>query len=395
MAKQKHAHRAHSSLGASSAYRWMSCPGSIRLISEVPPQPSSVYADEGTAAHQVCEKALVSGQEAIAYLGTVERVRENEFEVDEEMVEAVQVYLDAIRGDLEEGDTLLIEKRFSLGFIKDGMFGTNDAGIYKPKTKTLKVYDFKYGQGKVVEVEDNPQLKYYGIGCAYELESPIETVELVIIQPRAYHPKGPVRRWGIPFKKLLDWAQNDLLYAAEATDESDAPLNAGDWCHFCPAAPVCPKQYEQALELAQNDFESLPVEPETLSLERIGEILPKLEVFKKWAAAVEAYALSMAEAGHEVPGYMLTPKRATRKWVDEDRAAAALGVFLDEDELYTKKLVTPAQAEKLLGKKTAADAGLSDFYEAVSSGNKLAPASSNAKPALPSAKADFEKLEIN
>lgn len=388
--KAPHENRAHSALGASSAERWMNCPGSIRLIRQVPPQPSSTYADEGTAAHQVCEKALIAGVDAVEYAGTTERVREEEFSVDDEMVDAVQVYLDTIRADIEPGDVLMVEKKFDLGFIKDGMFGTNDASVYKPAARRLIVYDFKYGRGYAVSAENNSQLKYYGLGSAYEVRSPVDTVELVIVQPRA----GGVRRWSLPFEDLFAWS-GELLNAAEATEDPEAHLSAGSWCKWCPAAAVCPEIHKQALETAKRDFEDVPVPAETLSLEDLARVLDRLAMFKAWANSVEAYALRQAEGGYEIPGYKLTPKRAMRNWVDADKAAETLSseYSVTDEELYTRKIKTPAQIEKLLGKP--AFAGLSDHVEKKSTGNNLVPISDPSPTALPSAKSDFESVTFD
>jgi len=58
----------HSEFGASSAYRWMACPGSVSMSRGVP-NTSSVYAEEGTAAHEMGELAIKAGKPASAYVG--------------------------------------------------------------------------------------------------------------------------------------------------------------------------------------------------------------------------------------------------------------------------------------------------------------------------------------
>src|SRR3546814_5131839 len=85
--------------------------------------------------------------------------------VDEEMVEAVQVFLDTIRRDYKPGDVLVVEQRFDLSSWYPGLFGTCDAVLYRPSTGELRVYDLKYGRGVPVEVERNRQELYYGLGA--------------------------------------------------------------------------------------------------------------------------------------------------------------------------------------------------------------------------------------
>jgi hypothetical protein len=79
----------------------------------------------------------------------------------------------------------------------------------------------------------------------------------------------------------------------------------------------------------------------------------------------------MLQAGGTVPGYKLVPKRATRQWVDPAKAQAALeDLGLDQTELMETKLLSPAQAEKVLKKHKLAMPG--DLIVAVSSGDTLA-----------------------
>ena len=93
----------HARLSPSSAQRWINCPGSIREIEKAPPAPDSFAAREGTAAHELAEVCLKRNQNADEFIGAFF----NDFEVDEEMADAVQLYLDTVReydGDPEVGD---------------------------------------------------------------------------------------------------------------------------------------------------------------------------------------------------------------------------------------------------------------------------------------------------
>ena len=52
--------RPHAALGASTAHRWMSCPGSVRLAAGID-VPASTYAEEGAAAHMLARSASRMG----------------------------------------------------------------------------------------------------------------------------------------------------------------------------------------------------------------------------------------------------------------------------------------------------------------------------------------------
>lgn len=368
---QAHEQRAHARLGASSAHRWMNCPGSARATDGL--DSSSIYAAEGTAAHELAERVLNGKGVEIAhdFIGTEIVVGNHVFEVDEEMADAVQAYVEAVEWDWRpDDDVLLVEKRFSLEEIRHGMFGTNDALRYRKSTKALTVFDYKHGI-KPVDPTENPQLMYYALGAALNLQLPLETIELVIVQPRAFGP--PVKRWTTDLLTLVGFA-SDLGTAADATGEPNAPLIAGSWCKdsFCPAAGTCTAYRAHALKAAQLEFATEPTS--YLSNEDLAAILDEADTIDGWIKAVWAEANKRANAGDPPPGFKLVPKIARRKWVGDpaDVAAALEQRFgLSREVVHQDpKLKSPAQLEKLLPKGERAE--LAEFYEAVSSGATLA-----------------------
>ena len=58
---------AHAKLSASSAHRWLHCPGSVAASEKIPAR-SSFAADEGSAAHELAEIALNAGKTDCSYL---------------------------------------------------------------------------------------------------------------------------------------------------------------------------------------------------------------------------------------------------------------------------------------------------------------------------------------
>lgn len=378
----------------------MACPASIRM-SEGIPSRSSVYADEGTAAHQLAERCLRERQNPWRFIGQTETVNGQPWEITEEMAEAVQVFIDCIRGPngaMQEGDHLLIERRFDLSSVHPGMFGTNDACVISPSRRTLFVFDYKHGKGHAVEARGNPQLRYYGLGALLNAAGGggIERLVLTIVQPRAPHRDGPIRSEEIDILDLLDWA-GELKRAAVATEDPFAPLAAGDHCLFCPASAVCPALQKRALTEAAADFDGadirVPADPSTLSMDQIVRVLNAADLIDGWVAAVRAHALHLAESGTEVPGYKLVPKRATRRWRDEAEVPTAEAVLhVPHDDLYVRKLKSPAQIEKLLPRERRHL--LEPLVEKISSGVNLVR-DDDARPAqAPSAIADFSGVSI-
>jgi hypothetical protein len=389
----------HATLSASSSDRWMNCPGSIKL-SEGIPNTTSVYAQEGSAAHSVAEACLNSGCDAE---DMIDRPIKDypDIECTEEMAEAVQLYLDTVRFDLGQYPhaELEVEMKFDLSHIYPDCFGTNDALIYDPDTKKLIVYDYKHGRGVAVDAKDNKQLMYYATGALTGKHNRgIEIIELVIVQPRCGHEDGPVRRAVLSPLELMDYVA-DLAEAAERTQVADPVFLAGDWCQFCPAAAICPTLRDKAMEVAKADFASsgevVVSQPSTFTPEQLAVMLANVDVIDNWVKSLRAYCHSEAENGRMIPGYKLVPKQARRKWIDENNVSRTISeAGVADTDIYSKKVKSPAQMEKVLKEYDFAKAEITQIldplYEAVSSGTNLV--SVNSKRASIKIKAEEEFL---
>lgn len=384
---------AHSILGASGAYRWLVCPGSIRL-SKGMPNISSDYAKEGTAAHELAEMCLRGKKNAADFIGSVITVQGTAYEVTEEMSDAVQVFLDTIRADMKsiKGAILEVEHKFHLDWLYPGLYGTNDALVGEP-FGVLRVFDYKHGAGVAVDAEDNAQTMYYGLGAAKG--QGYEEVELVIVQPRAPHKEGSVRRCRMTIDELERWGREVLLPGAKATEDPDAPLALGDHCQFCPALAACPLPRERAMTVAASVFTPVPTSPkspESMSSEELRKILDVAGLVETWFAACRTHARALLEQKKVTAdelGYKLVEGRASRKWSDEDKAKSWLQGVLGE-EAYVVKMVSPAQAEKLLKKdgKKALEGMVS-----VTRGVQMVPLS-DKRPMIEGAAEVFEEVEI-
>lgn len=260
--------RGHTS--ASQVERWLQCPGSVRLSDEVAkPRTSSVYADEGTAAHELAEMCLMTASDATDLVGLPTAVG---IDVTERMADGVQVYLDAIRADrlVEKGSEFYLENGVTVDMHRVVLHGTFDAMIVSPKAKLIQVYDLKFGSGILVDVKDNAQLKTYGLG-AFEklfpmLGSALEReydIELVIVQPRRADSDGSVvHRQRMPLKDLLQWQNGPLTDGVAAFLSPDAAFNPSvSACRWCDASSVCKAFEQRALRSAQEVFSVIADDP--------------------------------------------------------------------------------------------------------------------------------------
>ena len=220
----------HSKIGASSYYRWKACPASVRL-SEGVPRSESVYAAEGTKAHDIASELLE------AYFFN-KKIKNSIFkDTPPDMKPAVMMYVDYIKAEAKacnaKPEHILIENKFSLEEIHPALFGTSDATIYDEKNKILKVIDYKHGAGLAVDVKDNSQLLYYGLGALMALKVPCAKIQITIVQPRCDHPDGVIRSAEYTALELMDFAA-DLEEDAIATEKPDALVKEGSHCRFCP-----------------------------------------------------------------------------------------------------------------------------------------------------------------
>lgn len=362
----------------------MKCPGSVRLSAGLP-NPSSIHAQEGTRAHALAELSLTSGFDPLHHLdATLEGGV-----VTEEMVDHVRVFVDYCRSISRTAHW--VEKLFSLADLNPPapMYGTADFVAYDRDTRTLHVVDLKYGQG-VVEVNGNPQLRYYALGAAMSMPAgtQVDTVHITIVQPRVAHSDGPIRTEVIDFLDLIGWTQT-LLDAADATKKPDAPLVAGDHCRWCLAKAQCPERREFALAVAQQEFSVVepakpftPPAPALIPDEQFVSMLGQLDVLDDWVKAMRARGEQMLLRGEEVLGFKLVARRANRNWADATTTANALRVMGNtDDEIFEPRdLKSPAQIEKLVGKKKFKDFLATEVIKK-SSGLTMV-AASDARPAV-------------
>ena len=385
-----HAEREHSIVGASGFYRWSVCPGSVRLSRMVNDKRNSPFAAEGTLAHQIADKCLSENLKPESFLGTKHVVDGFDFTVEQEMVDAIDLYLSTVRDEYDPaaGDVLFVEQRFHLKALHEGLFGTNDAGVYHAAKRKLTIFDLKYGAGVRVSAVNNGQLVYYALGALDYLgpDRPVDEIEVVIVQPRGGGEQ--VKRWALDLLDLFEFA-GTLVDAVERTEDPEAPLKAGDHCRFCSAKALCPALRDAAYDQAGDDFKALPA-PAAMSPADIADALDNAYLLETWIEGVRDYAYRAAvDELTEIPRYKIVAKRAIRRWTNEELTKQFLvKMGVREDEFLTEpKLRSPAQVEKLLPKPDRPK--LADLVTAESNGTSLVPEDDHREDLKRLAQRDF------
>jgi len=353
----------HSNIvGGSTAKRVIACPASVKLAQQMPPKPSSKYADEGTLLHNIMDAVLMDNRAPDEFIGTTL----NDVTVTEELIEDKVARALAALIEIDPACEMEYECETIVGFgdALPDVFGSADL-IGRIGNRAI-VLDWKFGDGVDVPVEENPQAMFYAAAAMrtpavqWAFDGATE-IECVIVQPTA---RTPVKRWVTTPDRIRAF-ERDLFAAVRAALGPKPDMAAGDHCRWCPAKPICPL-------LTGSVDRALQAQIKALDAPLIGEMLTKADLLEQWITDLRALAFQMLQAGGTVPGFKLVPKRATRQWVDPEKARAALeDLGLDQTELMETKLLSPAQAEKVLKKHKLAMPD--DLIVAISSGDTLAP----------------------
>lgn len=338
---------AHSEFGPSSSERWYNCTASVPLSRNVPPQESSVYAEEGTLAHE-CLEAIIHPY--VTHHSYVKRKTEFTKEMGKYALWALRAIRDMI--DAAPDAISFSEQKVDIShFTKPGQFGTLDFALAE-LFGTLTIADYKYGAGIPVDPEENLQLISYALAMLKKFDYNFSHVRFVILQPRADHPKGPRREWTASVDEVVAWEAKLKQKVIEA--ETNPVFKAGDHCRFCPAANICPEISLKAMKQAQLDFETIRDEVSIVPKKDIftsderGALLDAADKLEQWISAIRMDAWHRMNKGEKIPGWKLIEKRARRKWLDAEKAGVKLEEAYLTSEYYKNTLCTPAQVEELI-----------------------------------------------
>ena len=198
----------------SNADIWSQCPGSVGLIADLPDEPTTAAADEGTEAHKACECLLLQGHCD---------------DFPEPMKIAAKSYVELIKSKLKDA-ALRVEAK--IPFL--GMNARIDC-YGKSEEDKMYCFDYKYGKTKVTAKSSMQQLFY---AVAISVTEKVEEVFSYIHQPRI---KEPVNSHS--FSKFE--IDNGLRTFERAIVRTN--LVKGDHCKWCPAkrANICPKWRER------------------------------------------------------------------------------------------------------------------------------------------------------
>ena len=345
-----HKERAHAKLSASGASRWATCPGSVQMEDGIPDK-ESIYAQEGTLAHEMSELKLKHYLDPKGFgkrklNAAIKKLKENEL-YQAEMESYTDTYVDFIKEkamSFSSNPYIEIEKRVDFSRWVEGGFGTCDCVLIHGST--LSIIDLKYGKGVPVSSEQNEQLILYALGAydAFNLIYNLDKIELNIVQPRINN----FSTWEISLTELLLWGDYFKVQAEKALGGNGELVPSAKACKFCKARDICTARAENNLSLESE----IKLKPNEIPKDKLYEYISRGEDIAKWVADLKAYALDMCLKGEDVKGLKAVAGRTSRSWTNQDEAINKLiEGGIDEAIIYDKVPLTLAKLEKALGKQ--------------------------------------------
>lgn len=211
-------------LAPSRAEQWLSCPLSAVLTRELRGSYFGCYSGQVITSHNQKEEEFIEqgvlahklAQETINYLFFNGEKRLKTSRIIEQ---AVEDYTNVLRHYVVEndGNIVLFGAEHSVKIEldeaskKSGLtcWGTVDAALVT--TRSIHVFDLKYGENEPVDAKNNVQLMLYAVGLyqAYnQLYPSINDIVLHIIQPRQEYMHSIYQLGG---EQLMYWFTNTVL----------------------------------------------------------------------------------------------------------------------------------------------------------------------------------------
>lgn len=385
----------HSIFSPSGSSMWLRCLGSLiaNLLTE---DSAGVDAAYGTVAHELCEQWLKTGKRPSGRVGETVWVESGDWgyliTIDDEMLAYVKECVDYCR--FLPGDHFVEQRVFFSEYTPlPNQSGTSDHCACLPGHmintdhkfgKGVRVYaakDYSDTRG-VIENEDgsfvingNPQGLLYALGffLKWDHKYHFERITIRIAQPRLDH----FDEWETTREDLLAFGEFVKKRAALAW-KPNAPRSpspeACQWCaikHGCAANAVMQERISRAAfddltkEITDDDVSDLKDrlnEPlgsyefhraklMTLNTEELAILFNYRASALAWWERVKKELYDRVSRGETIPGMKVVEGRSNRMFKNKNKVVHELEQYgVSRDELIEEKLVSPAEAERLLRK---------------------------------------------
>jgi hypothetical protein len=384
-------HNSHARLAPSHSKTWATCTAALAYCEAnkhlIPSDTGSIYADEGTAAHDHAADVLLKKK-------TLE-------EVPAEMRDPIGEYVNHCLALVPDGVRYEVEVQTPLFYQPDST-GTCDFAVVTDDLVVIR--DYKHGAGVLVTSEGNTQLAIYAYSLIKHLEDIYDftddtVIDIKVVQPR-HHMAEDDEPWVLPLSEFREFCAeiqakahiatraveevfkaDDGLYGVDIDPDAIrhcAPFaefvpqdGDGGSCRWCKAKAFCgvrhahntggqadmlaimPDMTAEVFDMEVVTDELVTKDGETLKLEYLAAALKNRKKIEKWLGDVEDYLARLDVDTLTRLGFKYVQGRSgNRAWTNEEEAEGfARRQGLKQDERCTIKLKTPAQIEAALKEK--------------------------------------------
>ena len=348
----------HYTWGASAAKQWRGCAGSVAFIAQckeaglIPDKVDTAYSLEGTEAHNWSDRCLK---------GEILRS-----DIPESFLEHLGGYLDyadELAEQMHGGASVFTEQKVPY-FYNPRQHGTVDFAVVSEDA--VHILDLKYGVGEKVSAVGNDQLTIYALSLVTHLNyrrifvfKPTTPVTMAIYQPRHHSFDGTPEVWTITIAELEERGR-EILESYQQSKAADASMltPSYDACRFCDARRVCPTRMGAMFEGIPEEIN--PLSPafdphEALVLHITDEVrvrvAQKAKEIKAFLDDLNDDSLEMIENGKTIAGLKtIDGGKGNRRWTSEAEVDKLLRKIPAAEKFAPKKLLSPAQIEKVLKK---------------------------------------------
>ena len=346
----------HSILAPSSASVWApetGCTAAPLMMQTYPELEEKIEAKEGTAAHEICEKIILSTRDGARCKReeVVGMIATNNVVFTDEMYDSAEVYandvLKIIALAVKETTIFSLEQKVDISVVHELCFGTPDTWLYRPLIDTIYIWDFKHGF-EIVEVFENWQCLTYlsGIFASDPRLTGDTKIHIRVIQPRGFHRDGEIREWCLTGTEMFKY-YNQIKLNANKSLGPDAEALSGPHCKYCSGRHACTAALNAGMSFYEMASSPLPVE---LSDDALGTQLAIIVRARKQLEYLETgmreQAKSRLRAGSALTGWRLAQTFSKINWKVPYDEIINLGSHMRVD-LRVKKIVTPTQAKTL------------------------------------------------
>ena len=360
---------------ASNANLWMKCAGSVQAP-KIPIVDGEISeaCKEGLAFHELSEIILSKQVDRDELIGELSK---HGILFDDDMYDSAREYANDILNVYNQSTSvnreLRVECKVDTSVIHPDTYGYIDAMVIDPVTRTVTIWDAKYGHTPV-EVEENYQLLAYAISVwLTEMGTVIEskgwTFSLRVYQPRGFHRDGVLREWLIESDDLTPY-YNDITVQAERTMFDKPPVATGSHCYKANCRHAC-ESFQRVSYKAMDIIETYShsdLSGAALATEIIA-LRTAQDAVKARLVGLEEQAVANVRKGEAVPGLMVEQGYGRERWrkdIDQQEVID-MGDLMGVDLRKPRELMTPMQC----GKKGVDESVIKAYSEKPKTGWKL------------------------